>query len=161
MPEGNHKCSCAGSLQKPWRRLPPASLTPHCAGQRRGEAQQRRMQAASQWVQSVKSGIGVEIDPVWWTPRVSRQRGCRCQEHVHRICRIFADRAAFALNGKRGAPAGWRGLASVSSYPMPPKRAIDATRRRPSFTSRWNHYRIQRITSGKCSRAVIRYRAIQ
>src|ERR1700730_15782186 len=32
------------------------------------------------------------IDPVWWTPCVSRQRCCRCQEHVHRIRRSFADR---------------------------------------------------------------------
>src|SRR5438270_782096 len=40
----------------------------------------------------------------------------------------FASADAFALNGKRGAPAWWRGLAPASSYPMPTKRAIDATR---------------------------------
>src|SRR3954452_24506155 len=39
-------------------------------------------------------------------------------------------RAAFALNGKRGAPAWWRGLAPASPYPKPPKPAIAATRRR-------------------------------
>src|SRR3954451_17010944 len=38
-------------------------------------------------------------------------------------------RAAFALNGKRGAPAWWRGLAPASPYPKPPKPAIAATRR--------------------------------
>src|SRR3984893_184429 len=35
---------------------------------------------------------GAEIDRVWCTPCVARQRCCRCQEHVHRIRRSFADR---------------------------------------------------------------------
>ena len=41
-------------------------------------------------------------------------------------------RAAFALNGKRGAPAGWRGLAPALSYLTPPQagdRCNKATRR--------------------------------
>jgi hypothetical protein len=33
------------------------------------------------------------------------------------------------LNGKRGAPAWWRGLAPASPYPKPPKPAVAATRR--------------------------------
>ncbi len=47
-------------------------------------------------------------------------------------CRCFGMRClrtAFALNGKRGAPGWWRGLAPASHYPQPPKRAIRATRR--------------------------------
>jgi HEAT repeat protein len=32
------------------------------------------------------------------------------------------------LNGKKGAPAWWRGLAPASPYSKPPRRATDATR---------------------------------
>ena len=37
-------------------------------------------------------------------------------------------RAAFVLNGRRDAPAWWRGLAPAAPYPKPPRRATDATR---------------------------------
>jgi hypothetical protein len=38
------------------------------------------------------------------------------------------------LNGKRGAPAWWRGLAPASPYPTPSKRAMDATRWRQALS---------------------------
>src|SRR3954466_11554706 len=52
-------------------------------------------------------------------------------------------RAAFALNGTRGAPAWWRGLAPASPYPKPPKPAIAATRRfhDPPFPIEAGHFR--------------------
>ncbi len=51
-------------------------------------------------------------------------------------CRCFGMqclRSAFALNGKRGVPGWWRGLAPASNYLQPPKGAIRATRRRQGY----------------------------
>src|SRR3712207_5771645 len=49
---------------------------------------------------------------------------------------MWRRRAAFVLNGKRGAPAWWRGQAPASPYPKPPKRTIGATRRIHATRSR-------------------------
>src|SRR3954464_9822025 len=63
-------------------------------------------------------------------PRARRPASYAAQLVTRCFCfGMWWRREAFALNGKRGAPAWWRGRAPASPYPKPPKPAIAATRR--------------------------------
>src|SRR5215212_11432412 len=63
-------------------------------------------------------------------PRARRPASYAAQLMTRCFCfGVWWRRAAFALNGTRGAPAWWRGLAPASPYPKAPRWAIDATRR--------------------------------
>src|SRR4051794_21695640 len=80
---------------------------------------------------ALQAAIASGVNQTVRLPRARRPASYAAQLVTRCFCfGMWWRRAASALNGKRGAPAWWRGLAPASPYPKPPKPAIAATRRR-------------------------------